>query len=382
MTVLDNPRIGKPPINDMGYITTGMIGPDTRNRKETSIWTLLKPYVGTPLTAIVTISCIAVVIILAQAAISWLFVNALYVGTPQDCKTTRGVGVCWPFFAAKLRFMTFGFYPYDEHWRPALSMVIFLCTAFISMIPRLWGNKLIPLWAAAITAITVLMWGGIFGLVRVPVHTWGGLPLSFMLSFVGLVCAFPLGIVLALGRMSNLPAIKMICIMFIELIRGVPLISILFMASVMLPLFMPEGVTIDKLLRAQIAIIFFAAAYIAETVRGGLQAIPKGQFEAAGAMGLHYWQMMRLIILPQALKIVIPPLVTTFIAFFQDTTLVTIIGLFDFLDTVRGAIRDPAWQGIAVLEAYLFASFVYLVFSWGMGSYSRFLERHFRVGHD
>ncbi len=359
-----------------------MIEPQIRPHAGQGLWAVLKPYLGTPLNAIITISCIALVILALQALVSWLFVNALYEGTPQDCKATRGIGICWPFFAAKLRFMTFGFYPYEQHWRPGIAMAIFLSTGFITMIPRFWGRWLIWLWAAAVIAMTILMWGGIFGLVRVPVHTWGGLPLSFMLSFVGLVCAFPLGIVLALGRMSNMPAIKIICVMFIELIRGVPLISILFMASVMLPLFMPEGMTIDKLLRAQIAIIFFAAAYIAETVRGGLQAIPKGQFEAAGAMGLHYWQMMRLIILPQALKIVIPPLVTTFIGFFQDTTLVTIIGLFDFLDTVRGAIRDPAWQGIAVLEAYLFAAFIYLVFSWGMGAYSRFLERRLRVGHD
>jgi general L-amino acid transport system permease protein len=360
----------------------GMIAATLRPRTQSTLWATLKPYLGTPLNAIITITCLAAIILAVQALVSWLFVNALYEGTPQDCKQTRGVGICWPFFAAKLRFMTFGFYPYEEHWRPALSMAIFLGTGFITMVPRFWGRWLMGLWAAALLAMTILMWGGFFGLVRVPVHTWGGLPLSFMLSFVGLVCAFPLGILLALGRMSNMPAIKIICVMFIELIRGVPLISILFMASVMLPLFMPEGVTIDKLLRAQIAIIFFAAAYIAETVRGGLQAIPKGQFEAAGSMGLHYWQMMRLIILPQALKIVIPPLVTTFIGFFQDTTLVTIIGLFDFLDTVRGAIRDPAWQGIAVLEAYLFAAFIYLVFSWGMGAYSRFLERRFKRGHN
>ena len=176
-------------------------------------------------------------------------------------------------------------------------------------------------------------------------------------------------------------AIRVLAVAFIELVRGVPLISILFMASVMLPLFMPEGLTIDKLLRAQVAIILFAAAYIAEVVRGGLQAIPKGQVEATSAMGLHYWQTMRLVVLPQALKIVIPPLVSLFIGFFQDTTLVTIIGLLDFLDTVRSAMRDPAWQGIAVLEGYVFAALVYAVFSYGMGSYSRFIERRLKTDH-
>jgi general L-amino acid transport system permease protein len=176
--------------------------------------------------------------------------------------------------------------------------------------------------------------------------------------------------------------IRVVAISFIELVRGVPLISVFFMASVMLPLFMPSGVTIDKLLRAQTAIILFAAAYVAEIVRGGLQAIPKGQYEASAAMGLHYWQMMRLIVLPQAIKIMIPPLVTLFIGFFQDTTLVVIVGLLDFLDTVRSSMRDPQWQGIVVLEGYIFAAFVYLFFSTIMGAYSRFLERHFRMGHD
>jgi general L-amino acid transport system permease protein len=359
----------------------GLIGRRSRPTRGFDLWRALKPYLGTPLNAVITLACLALLAMAVKALIAWLFVNALFEGGPQDCKVTRGIGACWPYFQAKLRFMTFGFYPYEQHWRPFAAMLIFLSSGFITMLPRFWNRTLLVLWPVSLLLITLLMWGGFFGLVRVPVHQWGGLPLSFMLSFVGLVCAFPLGIVLALGRMSRLPAIRILCVVFIEIIRGVPLISILFMASVMLPLFMPEGVNIDKLLRAQIAIILFAAAYIAETVRGGLQAIPKGQFEAAGAMGLHYWQMMRLIVLPQALKIVIPPLVTTFIGFFQDTTLVTIIGLFDFLDTVRGALRDPAWQGIAVLEAYLFAAFVYLVFSWGMGGYSRFLERRFHVGH-
>jgi general L-amino acid transport system permease protein len=187
--------------------------------------------------------------------------------------------------------------------------------------------------------------------------------------------------VLALARASNLPAIRILAVGFIEIVRGVPLISILFMATVMLPLFMPEGVTIDKLLRAQVAIILFASAYIAEIVRGGLQDVPAGQYEAGSSLGLHYWQVMRKIVLPQALKKVIPPMVSLFIGFFQDTTLVTIVGLVDFLDTVRSAIRDPEWQGIAVLEGYLVAAAVYFTFSALMGAYSRFLEKHFRTTH-
>ncbi|WP_246504760.1 amino acid ABC transporter permease [Microvirga antarctica] len=340
----------------------------------------LAPYFGTIPNAIVTIACVALIALLVHRSIQWLFVDAVFSGGPAACKTGRGA--CWPFFSDKLRFMVFGFYPYDEQWRPITALMLFFGACGISMSPALWGRRLLAGWGVMLVAAFVLMRGGVFGLVSVPTSQWGGLPLSFMLSFIGLAGAFPLGIMLALARASKLPVIRVIAIAFIELVRGVPLISILFMASVMLPLFMPSGVTIDKLLRAQIAIILFAAAYVAEIVRGGLQAIPKGQYEASAAMGLHYWQMMRLIVLPQAIKIMIPPLVTLFIGFFQDTTLVVIVGLLDFLDTVRSSMRDPQWQGIVVLEGYVFAASVYLFFSTIMGAYSRFLERHFRMGHD
>jgi general L-amino acid transport system permease protein len=337
-------------------------------------------YFGTPANSIVTLICLVLLALAAKAAISWLLVNAVFDGTPEDCKASSGA--CWPYVGAKLRYMLFGIYPFDEQWRPLTATLLFILAMAVSGIPRLWGRPLLFGWAVLMPALYVLMAGGRFGLTEVPTSQWGGLPLSFMLTFVGLVCALPLGILLALARLSNLPAIRILAITFIELVRGVPLISILFMASVMLPLFMPDGFTIDKLLRAQVAIILFAAAYIAEIVRAGLQALPRGQTEAAQALGLHYWQYTFLVIIPQALKTVIPPLVSLFIGFFQDTTLVTIVGLLDFLNTVRTALRDPNWQGIAVLEGYLFAAVIYFVFSALMGAYSRFLERHFRVGHD
>ena len=340
----------------------------------------LKPYVGTPLNALVTLLCLWLLWLAVKAVWGWLVVRAVTTGGAAACK--GATGVCWPFYEAKLRFMIFGVYPYEEHGRAALAMGVFFAAAAVTMIPRFWGRGLLWLWAGATLAIGVLIAGGVAGLKPVPTSLWSGLPLSFLLSVVGLALGFPLGVVLALARASNLPAIRVLAVIFIEAIRGVPLISILFMASVMLPLFLPGGMTVDKLLRAQIAIIIFAAAYIAETVRGGLQAIPRGQHEAAGAMGLHYWQSMRLIVLPQALKVVIPPLVNIFIGFFQDTTLVTIIGLLDFLSTVRTAMQDPTWLGLAVIEGYAFAALVYLVFSYGMGAYSRFLERRLRLGHD
>lgn len=341
----------------------------------------MRTWFGTPGNAAITILCTVALVAVAKVAFGWLVLNATFQGSPAECQ--QASGACWPFLTSKLRYMVFGFYPFDEQWRPLASLTLFLGAAFVSMMPRLWGRPLLLAWVFGVLPVLyVLMAGGVPGLSYVPTTQWGGLPLSFMLSFVGLACALPLGILLALSRASELPAIRVLAIGFIEIVRGVPLISILFMATVMLPLFMPDGVTIGKLLRAQVAIIIFAAAYIAEIVRGGLQDVPKGQFEAGSALGLHYWLVMRKVVLPQAIKKVIPPLVGLFIGFFQDTTLVTIIGLVDFFDTVRSAMRDPDWQGAAVLEGYLFAAAVYFTFSALMGAYSRFLERHFRTTYE
>ncbi len=336
---------------------------------------------GMPGNALITVLCSAVIIASGWYAIQWLFFQAIFVGTPDDCKIASGA--CWPFLSTKLRYMAFGFYPFDQQWRPLVALIVFFSAAIVSMVPRLWSSKLLVLWLAVILpALYILMAGGVFGMPYVETTKWGGLPLSFMLAFIGLACALPLGILLALARASQMPVIRVLATSFIEIVRGVPLISILFMATVMLPLFMPEGTTVNKLLRAQIAIVIFAAAYIAEIIRGGLQDIPKGQLEAGEALGMGYWLITFKIVLPQAIKKVIPPLVSLFIGFFQDTTLVTIVGLLDFLDTVRSAMRDPAWQGIAVLEGYVFAAAVYFAFSALMGAYSRYLERYFRTTHD
>lgn len=364
-------------MSDQSATVTGDRAPPRRPARRNDT---LKAYFGTPGNTLVTLLCLVLLALAAKAGASWLLINAVFDGAPEDCKAASGA--CWPYVAAKLRYMLFGIYPFDEQWRPLTATLLFIAAMALSGIPRLWSRGLVIAWLVLLPVLFVLMSGGMLGLTQVPTSQWGGLPLSFMLTFVGLVCALPLGILLALARLSNLPAIRILAITFIELVRGVPLISILFMASVMLPLFMPDGVTIDKLLRAQVAIILFAAAYIAEIVRAGLQALPAGQTEAAKALGLHYWQYTFLVTIPQALKTVIPPLVSLFIGFFQDTTLVTIVGLLDFLNTVRTALRDPNWQGIAVLEGYVFAAVVYFVFSALMGAYSRFLEKRFRVGHD
>jgi general L-amino acid transport system permease protein len=308
--------------------------------------------------------------------VDWAFVNAVWSvpnNQTQACRDLRGVGACWAVITEKHRFILFGTYPYEEHWRPALCVALFVGLYIVSAMRRFWRKELALIWIATLFAIGVLMWGGMLGLPYVPQERWGGLVITLILATFGLALAFPLAILVALGRRSKLPAIKAICVIYVELIRGVPLISLLFMASVMFPLFLPEGMNIDKLLRAQLAIILFAGAYLAEVVRGGLQSLSKGQYEAADALGLSYWQKTGFIILPQALRLVIPPLVNTFIGFFKDTSLVLIIGIFDLLTAGKTAIIEPAWQGFGI-EVYLTVGAIYFVFCFAMSKYSQSLE--------
>jgi len=313
-----------------------------------------------------------VIAFLAWKFIDWALLHAVWQPDAKACRAAQGA--CWGFIAEKHRFILFGTYPYEQHWRPALACVILISMWAVSAIRLFWRWWLALPWIVALSVISTLMWGGVFGLAYVENERWGGLILTLLLSSFGIALAFPLSILLALGRRSELPVIQALCVGFIELVRGVPLISILFMASVMLPLFLPAGVSIDKLLRAQLALILFAAAYLAEVVRGGLQAIPKEQYEAADALGLTYWQRTATVILPQALRIAVPPLVNTIIGFFKDTSLVVIIGLFDLLQTIKVSLQDPAWSGYGV-EAYLFAALVYFAFCFAMSLYSRSLER-------
>jgi len=326
---------------------------------------------------ILTVVAVALLALTVPPVIRWALIDAVW--SAPNSRACRGAGACWAFIAEKWRFILFGTYPYEQHWRPFCAVLIFIAMILASCDRRLWGRRLMLVWLAGLVVVGVLMWGGIFGLSYVGNELWGGLPLTLILAIVGMAFAFPLAILLALGRRSPLPAVRTICIAYIELIRGVPLITVLFMASVMLPLFLPAGMTIDKLLRAQLAIILFAAAYLAEVVRGGLQAIPKGQIEAADALGLGYWRRTRLIVLPQALTLVIPPLVNTFIGTFKDTTLVIIIGLFDLLGTLNAALNDANWRGTSA-EAYVFAAVIYFCFCFFMSRYSQMLEREFNKG--
>jgi len=306
--------------------------------------------------------------------VEWALVDAVWrAADPRECRAP-GAGACWAFIWEKHRFILFGTYPYEQQWRPAIATGLLVFLWVFSSFKHSWKWWLPALWVMGLALIAVLMWGGVFGLAYVENERWGGLILTLLLASAGIAFAFPLSILLALGRRSELPVLRAACIGYIELIRGVPLISVLFMASVMLPLFLPAGVTIDKLLRAQLALVLFAAAYLAEVVRGGLQAMPRHQEETADALGFSWWGKMRLVILPQALRLSIPPLVNTFIGFFKDTSLVLIIGLFDLLSTIKVSLQDPVWSGFGA-EAYLFASLVYFAFCYAMSAYSRRLER-------
>lgn len=297
----------------------------------------------------------------------WLFLDSVWLGDAAACRASSGA--CLSFIREKFDFIIFGLYPRDLLWRPTIAMILFISLLFYSRKTERWNGLLGFMWLFTIPACVLSMYGA-------PTDKWGGLPLTLILSSVGIFFSYPLGILLALGRRSNLPLIRVFCICYIELIRGVPLISVLFMASILFPLFLPEGVIIPKLLRAQVAIILFAAAYMAEVVRGGLAAIPKGQFEAASSLGLNYFQTMRYVILPQALKLVIAPTVNTAIGMFKDTSLVAIIALFDLSLTTKTALKDPKWLGFSV-EAYLFASLIYFIFCYSMGRYSLGLEKKF-----
>lgn len=334
---------------------------------------------SSPLNLVLTVLVAWLLFMALPPLADWLFLQADFsAGSAAQCRGAQGA--CWAFIVAKHRLILFGLYPYDEQWRPLLASVILIGVIVCSCLRRFWRPSLALVWILALTAVAVLMWGGVFGLPHVEDSRWGGLPLTLILSTFGIGFAFPLGVLLALGRRSDMPAVKALCVVYIELVRGVPLISLLFMSSVMLPLFLPAGMDFDKLLRAQLAIILFAAAYVAETVRGGLQAIPRGQHEGADSIGLTYWQKMRKIILPQALKVVIPPLVSIFVALFKDTSLVVIIGIFDLTQSAKSAVADAHWQGFST-EAYVFIACIYFVFCFSISRYSKALEKRLDTGH-
>jgi general L-amino acid transport system permease protein len=329
------------------------------------------------LNSILTILTLLLLWEVVPPVIRWAFIDSSWFASSQACR--HAAGACWSVISSNYRFILFGFYPYEQQWRPLLAMIILFGLLFYSRDRKHWKKPLAYAWLAGLFVMGLLMKGGLFGLRPVETTQWGGLPLTLLLAVFGLTAAYPLGVILALGRRSKMPLIKALCVLYIELIRGVPLISLLFMSSIIFPLFLPEGVTFNKILRAQAAIILFTAAYIAEVVRGGLQAMPRGQYEAAEALGLNYYLTMRLIILPQALKIVIPPSVSILISAFKDTSLVVIIALFDLLRTTQTVLSNPEWMGFS-REAYVFVAILYFLGCFSMSNYSRKLEKELSTG--
>jgi general L-amino acid transport system permease protein len=312
------------------------------------------------------------------AAVDWAVLSAVFTGEDGKACAGPGVGACWPFVTHKFGAFMFGRYPDAERWR--VLVVYGLALAWIGALawPRLRARGAVMLGLALLVPVVsfVLLVGGWFGLKYVPTELWGGLLVTLVVASAGIVASLPLGTLLALGRRSELPVVRWLSIGFIEIVRGVPLITVLFMASVMLPLVLPPGVSFDKLLRALIGVALFSSAYMAEVIRGGLQAIPKGQFQAADAMGLTWGQKMAFIVLPQALRIVIPGIVNSYISLFKDTSLVLIIGLFDLLGVVQQAVTsDAKWFSPATaVTGYVFAGVVFWAFCFAMSRAAAALE--------
>ena len=325
--------------------------------------------------ALTTIVILLLVIRYLPGMANWALWRAVFVPNVADCNAARETGACWGVIAEKYRFIVLGRYPFAEQWRPVAATLLLLGLLVVSCTRRFWRPWLAPLWVVSLAAFFVLMHGGVLGLTAVPTDLWGGLPLTIMLASLSIVLAFPIAIFVALGRRSNLPAIRSLCIVYVELIRGVPLISVLFMASFLFPLFLPAGMSPDVLLRVLAGITLFAAAYLAETVRGGLQAVPKGQIEAAATLGLSYWQTQRKIVLPQALAIVVPSIMNNFIGIFKDTSLVAIVSLYELTGSMTLALNSDAdWRPYKI-EGYLFITLIYFVFCFAMSRYSLWIEK-------
>ena len=324
--------------------------------------------------AVLSLVVIFILIKYVPSLLNWLFFDANFLGsTKEDC---NGEGACWVFVRVWFNRFMYGMYPDSEQWRINLSFLILLSSiGAIFILPQTF-KKYIVLFLLFIFPIIALnlISGGIFGLKLIKTGSWGGLSLTFIVSAFALIFCFPIGVFLALGRRSDLPAIKYSSIGFIELWRGVPLITVLFMSAVMFPMFLPDGTYMDKLMRVIIAITLFEAAYMAEVVRGGLQALPRGQYDAAKSLGMGYWRMHFLVIMPQALKLVIPGIANTFLALVKDTPLIFVVGLLELAGMIGLAKTNPKWLGMAA-EGYVFAAFVFWIICFAMSRYSQNLEK-------
>jgi len=373
-------------MTDIGYVRSDLVeAKPAPHRTSGAVAWAQKNLFATPMDTFLTVLGVLFLLWIVPPIYNFFIGHAVGPsGTVEECRMETA-GACWAYITSEMEFFIYGFYDIPEHWRPnivfALGALLFI-PLLMPKLPFKRTNAVLFLFVYPIVSYYLLA-GDVFGLKPIPTEKWGGLLVTLIISVVGITLSFPIGIVLALGRQSKMPVIKTLCIGFIELVRAVPLISVLFMASIMLPLFMPQGMTIDKLLRALVGVTLFTSAYMAEVVRGGLQAIPRGQYEAGASLGLGYWQRMYFIILPQALKHVIPGIVSTFIALFKDTSLVYIVGMKDLLEAVKTK-NDTAleWQSAnTATTGYLFAAMVFWVFCFGMSRYSIYMERRLNTGH-
>jgi general L-amino acid transport system permease protein len=343
---------------------------------------------SSPFNIVLTILIVGLLAWAIPEIVKFLFIDAVWTGNDRDaCLASvqhREIGACWPFVWERLPYFIYGSYPIPERWR----VDVFFVMLAVGIVWLLWLNAprrdlgaiyfflILP-----VTSFILLTGWSAIGLRPVDTVLWGGVLVTIVVAAVGIVCSLPLGILLALGRRSRMPTVRLLSVIFIEFVRGVPLVTVLFMASVMLPLFIPEQWSPDKLVRALVGIALFASAYMAEVVRAGLQAIPKGQYEGAMAVGLRYAPMMRLVVLPQALNVTIPNIVNTYIGLFKDTTLVFIVGIFDLLRTIEVARIDPKWAApVTSTTGYAVAAIFYLVFCYGMSRYARAMETRLRRG--
>lgn len=342
-------------------------------RQRKTLWRIL---FGDLFSAVATVVIGATLLMLLPRLFAWAVTTGVWSGDGADC---RDAGACWAFLREKGPMVLFGIYPSAERWRPIAMIAIFIALTLWSLPPSHWTLRTVILWVAATVAAIALMGGGVFGLSEVPTSAWGGLPITILLTVLSLGLGFPLAVALALGRQSTLPAIRILCVLSIEIVRGLPLLSLLFIASIILPIMLPDGMTVDILLRAITTLTIFCAVYLAEVIRGGLQAIPKGQPEAAQTLGLSWLQMTRLIILPQAIGKVIPPLTNTVVVTVKNTSLVLVIGLFDLLSSSRAALADPAWPA-PYAETFLFIALIYFVICFSISHYSLWLERRAAAG--
>lgn len=333
---------------------------------------------------LLTLLGLYIIYLILPGLLDFAFFNAVWEGEDREACLGENVGACWPFIEAKFGQIIYGRYPDEERYRVDIAYFVGLLGIALLAIPGIPFKKWTGIFMLAVYPVMTyyLLVGGAFGMPFVDTPLWGGLLVTLVVATSGIVASLPIGILLALGRRSKMPMVRYFSVAFIEFWRGVPLITVLFMASVLLPLFLPGDLNLDKLLRALIGVALFASAYMAEVVRGGLQAIPRGQYEGAMALGLSYWRMMGLIVLPQALKMVIPGIVNTFIGLFKDTTLVLIIGLFDLLGIVQLSFTNSNWATpVTSHTGYLFVAAIFWIFCFSMSRYSIYMENKLHTGH-